>query len=93
MTRATTLHRDRPNEDPAGAPSGMRWRPVFGGDVWMLLRDGWCNGSRSWLGSVCRTTDGRFVISRTEILPRGRARPRKTIRGAAKALVREVRRG
>jgi len=94
VSRATVLHRDRPDEDPAGAPSGLRWRPVFGGDVWMLLREGWCgNGSRTWIGSVSRTTDGRFTISRTEVLPRGRARTRKTIRGAARALVREVRRG
>ncbi len=87
MTRPTVLACP---SDPAGAPSGMRWRPVFSGDVWMLVRDG---VSKAWLGSVSRTTDGRYVISRTSVLPRSRSRPRKTIRGAARALVKEVRRG
>jgi hypothetical protein len=41
VSRATVLHRDRPDEDPAGAPSGLRWR--------LLEHGGW----RLWRGEVC----------------------------------------
>lgn len=41
MSRATVLHRDRPTEDPAGAPSGLQWR--------LLEHGGW----RLWRGEVC----------------------------------------
>jgi len=41
VTRATVLHRDRPDDDPAAAPSGLRWR--------LLEHGGW----RLWRGEVC----------------------------------------
>ena len=41
---ATVLHRDRPDEDPAGAPSGLRWRPVSGG-WWGLFSGSACLGT------------------------------------------------
>ena len=37
----TKLHRDRPTADPAGAPSGLRWR--------LLEHGGW----RLWRGDRC----------------------------------------
>jgi hypothetical protein len=70
----------------------MRWRPVFGGDVW-LLRGADRHGFPTWLGTVARMMDGRFAIGRTTVVPSRRGRRWKRIRGAARALVREVRRG
>ena len=61
--RATTLHRDRPDEDPAAAPSGLKWigwRPT-GRELrrWELTagcrRLGWCLrhwASRTWRAVV-----------------------------------------
>jgi hypothetical protein len=92
VTRATTLHRDRPDEDPAGAPSGLRWvgwQPT-GREVrrWELTggrrRLGWCLrhwASRTWRAVVLADCGS------SETVHEG------ALGDCSRALVREVRRG
>jgi hypothetical protein len=89
VTRATTLHRDRPDEDPAAAPTGLRWE---------------MNGDWSWsLREPARGRSGR-AVGHVWRLPAWRDRRRRWVRfpgvtrypylpDAARALVEAVRRG
>jgi hypothetical protein len=83
VTRATVLHRDRPDEDPAGAPSGLRW--VWGSEMreWNLM----C-GSQ-YLGRVTR----RFFGVGTHDAFSAHSSVYSGPSIAAAALVKEVRRG
>lgn len=66
--RATVLHRDRPTEDPAGAPSGLRWRYLEHGG-WRLWRGEVCVGGvlrvgqEWWTGSVLRSGIWRTIAT------------------------------
>jgi hypothetical protein len=92
VTRATALHRDRPDEDPAGAPSGLRWvgwRPT-GRELrrWELTggrrRLGWCLrhwASRTWRAVVLADCGTRETVHEG------------ALSDCARRLVREVRRG
>ena len=82
----TKLHRDRPTEDPAGAPSGLRWRLVSGG-WWALFRRDSCVGTVDrlfadwpWDAGLASSSGWRRVRS-------------GTLSDCARALVAEVRRG
>ena len=85
MTRATVLHRDRPDDDPAGAPSGMRW--VWSSEMreWNLVCDS------QYLGRVTRRFFGVGTYDAFSAYCSVYSGP--CLRDAARALVREVRRG